>query len=184
MDWMPSFLTALQNRLLPAADHPRCNAMVTSHPVNEQELAQAVLAYQESGSNRDAETVLRLADPLITGMVVRSATAFHFDFEDATNRVRLKIFKALRSYNPNAGRVFSYFNCVVQNHVRSLTTETIREQSRCVYLEDLAEQEGRDTLMEIAADPWRTEWLMEDIRGRLYSLRTICTRENELHAQR
>jgi hypothetical protein len=59
--------------------------------VDESQILAAVLAYQQSKLDRDAETVLRLADPLIYGRVVRGAPASNFDLADVTNRVRLKI---------------------------------------------------------------------------------------------
>jgi hypothetical protein len=80
--------------------------------------------------------------------------------------------------------VFSSFNTVVQNHVRSITADTIREQSRYVSLEDLQTEGEPENLALASVDLWRSSEALEDIRHRLCTLRTICTRENELHAQR
>jgi hypothetical protein len=158
--------------------------MAKPGPVNETELLAAVLAFQKSGSDRDAQTVLRLADPLIIGMVARSATAYNFDYGDAYVRTQWKLWKALRSYNPISGRVFSYFNTVVQNHTRSLCNEHLQHHKRWIAFTDLRAEDESENLAEASADPWRTEWQMEEIRHRLCTLKTSCVRENELRAQR
>jgi hypothetical protein len=151
--------------------------------VNETELQIAVLRYQETKLGRDAEIVLHLADPLIRGMLGRAATAFGLDLEESRCKVQFKIWKALSSYRPESGRIFSYLNATVQNHTRSLCNEHIKNHERWVAFTDLAPAEESENL-EASINPWRSAEALEDIQHKLCSLRTLCTRENELRAQK
>ena len=148
-------------------------------PVNESELLAAVLAYQESKLERDAETVLRLADPLIHGMLGRAVTVYGVDVGDAYSRIRVKVWRALRTYRPEAGRVFSYLNATVQNSARTICNEHLRSSMMAHSSDETAE-----SCDENAVADWRSAEAMEDIQHKLCSLRTLCTRENELRAQK
>jgi hypothetical protein len=48
-------------------------------PIDEPQLLAAVLRYKESGSQRDAEIALKLADPLIHGMLGRAVTSYRLN---------------------------------------------------------------------------------------------------------
>lgn len=144
-------------------------------PVNEPEILAAVLRYQATELERDGELVLKLTEPLINGMLGRACTVRGVDFDDARSRIRLKVWRALKTYKPAGGRVFSYLNAVVQNHSRTICSEQLRDS---IVLQPIEETD------DIPVDGWRSAEAVEEIKFQLYSLRTICGRENERRAQR
>jgi hypothetical protein len=150
-----------------------------SQPVDESELLTAVLRYQATQANPDAETVLGLLDPIINGMLARALTLDGVDLDEARSRIWLKVWKALHSYRPGGGRVFSYFNAVVQNYVRTICNERARYIEHFVPLGDL-----RADLAEGSTDSWKTHWAVEDISYHLSFVRTLCVKPAELEAQR
>jgi hypothetical protein len=142
--------------------------------VNEREMLAAVIRYQQTLSSDDAGRVLELVDPLIRGMLARAATV-RMDHDDAYARLRIKIWKALKSYKPGSGRVFSYLNAVVQNCVRTICNEQLKDNREILPL---------DEATELPVDECRSREEMEDVHYRLMQIRTICTKDNELEAQR
>jgi hypothetical protein len=153
---------------------------MSSQQISEPQLLAAVLRFQETGSERDAEAALKLADPLIHGMTARAITVYRVDPRSSYNRVLYKVFRSLKTFRPDRGRCFSYLNTTVQNCVRTLCNEQLRDNEREVSLEQLEAENWQEPF----GDEFLSRWKLEDIHHRLRCLRTICTRSNELKAQR
>jgi hypothetical protein len=148
--------------------------------INENQLLSAVTEYQRSGSDQDGETVLKLLEPIVVGMVRRSCTYYGADVEEVRSRVWLKMLKALQSFQPHKGKAFSYFNCVCQNATRTYCSETIARNERFAT----TSLEALDDGPQAAINPWPSRWQVEELTHRLMQLRTTCTKPNELMAQK
>jgi hypothetical protein len=121
----------------------------------------------------DAGAALQLCDPLIRGQLTRAQT-IAIDPDEAYSRVQIKIWKALKTFKRKRGsRVFSYLNAVAHNTMRTLCSEQRKDNGTQVTLEE-------------APEPFEcvSPEEMEEIIHCLRQVKTICTRENEIHAQR
>jgi Sigma-70 region 2 len=162
--------------LHPTAHHPRGAA----HQFDEQRVRKLVIQWQTTGQcSRLLNEILLLSQPLLTGVVLSRGVSPE-NLDETVHHLRIKIWRKLRSFDCERGRLFSFLTMVVHQGLDELQSrERIHQQRYGMVSAGILEQMNRATLPEVR----KTE-IVNDLNWRVRQLKSTVTDPFELEAQR
>jgi hypothetical protein len=146
----------------------------------DEETALAfTLDFQKTGSEKSFEGLLKAADPMIRSLILSRGVHQYVELEEMIGLVQIKIWKGLRLYDPNRGRLYSWLTRVIQNRVSQIQIDSSREslrQSRHVSMDD---EDWHESVSHEDSNNGT-----DDLLYRLRQIKTTCTDPVERQAQR
>jgi DNA-directed RNA polymerase specialized sigma24 family protein len=143
----------------------------------EEEIALAfVLEWQKTKCERAFEGFLKTTDGMIKALVFSRGIHQYMEIAEIISLVQIKIWKGLHLYNPSRGRLYSFLVRVIHNRITQAQIDTRKQ----VHHEPLEDDEWDGVATHEDYDHAGTE----DLSHKIMKVKTICTDQMELEAQR
>jgi hypothetical protein len=143
----------------------------------EEDAALAfVLEWQKTGSERAFEEFLKTTDGMIKALVFSRGIHQYMEIAEIISLIQIKIWKGLHLYNPGRGRLYSFLVRVIHNRITQAQIDTKKQ----IHHESLEDDEWDGIATHEDYDHTGTE----DLWHKIMKVRTICTDQMEIDAQR
>jgi len=132
--------------------------------------------YNHSGNTQALDDLLRHVEPLARSILEYRCTTRYESLDELLSRVRLKIWRSVRLYDPARGSAFSFCAKIICSTAASIVGEVWNRQERFCALGEADKCSGPGELGNIEG--------LAEIEYRIRRLKTGCTCRAELSAQR
>jgi hypothetical protein len=156
--------------------HTWRNGSNGSHYFNSDYARTLIEEFNATG-DETLNRFLTHAEPLIYSIIEYRNTIRHESADELLSRIRVKLWKSLRLYDPQKGTAFSFVARVIQSTSASIVAEAwARSEKFCEFNES--------SNAAFLCDPIASHDALADIRTRVREVRTPCRDRAELAAQR
>jgi hypothetical protein len=143
---------------------------------NAEKVSSLMLDFQRTGDHRLFEGILKESTRLIKANIEEKRTTYYVASDELISRINLKLFKSVSHYDPGRGSAYSFVNKVIKTQLCSAVMERKAQLRKQVDWDSSYEQSVPAALRDGA--------LMEDLIWKIRQIKTICTDDFELGAQR
>jgi Sigma-70 region 2 len=138
---------------------------------------QLIESYNRSGDEGALCQFLEHAEPLICSIIQYRDTVRHESADELLSRVRIKLWRSVRLYDPAKGTAFSFVAKIIQTTLASAVGEAWSRSERfCPF--------SQSTDFAIQGDPVASTEAIADIQARVRMVRTPCRDQSEIDAQK
>jgi hypothetical protein len=133
-------------------------------------------SYNRTQDPDSLAALLRHVEPLARSLLAYRNTIAYAPLDELLSRVRLKIWRSLKLYDPSRGTAFSFCSMVISRVGMSAVNESWSRQGRFLALEEADR-------CAVPAETYANEAIAE-IEHLVRQVKTSCTKRYELEAQR
>ncbi len=156
--------------------HNPCGA---PYRFDERAVCELVLSWQADQRTELMDKILLLAHPVITGVVLTRG-AHTVDMEETLHHLRIKIWRKLPNYDCSKGRLYTYLTMVAHQALDELQARQWRYQERYA----MTDVGVLESMKHSSAPEVRRTEVLDDLKWRIFQLKTICVDPYELESQR
>jgi hypothetical protein len=143
---------------------------------DEEATQELVLRWQKTKCERTLEDIFRNADGMIRALIFSRGIYQYMETAEVLSSIQFKLWKGLPRFDPTKGRLYSFLTRSIHNRISTLQADTYKSPNH----ESLDEEQWEN--MNHATDD--DGYGVEDLSYRIMQVKTICTDEHELEAQR
>ena len=140
--------------------------------------AQALIQNYNATQNIEALTqLIRHVEPLAKSILEYRCTTKHEGIDELLSRIRIKLWRSLRLYDPTKGTAFSFCAKVISSTAASAVGEAWTRGERFCALD-------KASAVSHHLNPLESRQGLSDIVSKVRRVRTSCTLQSELESQR
>jgi hypothetical protein len=144
---------------------------------NRDYARELIERYNETGDPAALDDLLKHVEPLAKSILEYRNTTRHESIDELLSRIRIKLWRSLRLYDPARGSAFSFCAKIISSTAASAVGEAWnRSEKFCQFDESIDSA--------LLCDPVATRETIADLAGRVRRIKTPCTDPYELAAQR
>jgi DNA-directed RNA polymerase specialized sigma24 family protein len=132
--------------------------------------------YNRTGDQQSLNDLLEHIEPLARSILEYRCTTRHESIDELLSRIRIKIWRSLRLYDPSRGSAFSFCAKIISSTAASIVGEAWNRQARFLVLDEADR-------CAAPSDASANE-AIEEIEHLVRQVKTGCTNRYELDAQR
>ena len=148
----------------------------TNYYFDPEYARERIETFNCSGDSQALDDLLRHVEPLAKSILEYRCTTKYENVDELLSRIRIKLWRSLRLYDPERGTAFSFCAKIISSTAQSIVGEVWNRQERFLSLSDA----DRCT---VPADVSSSEAIAE-IEYRVRQVKTGCTDPFELDAQK
>jgi hypothetical protein len=123
------------------------------------------------------ERILVHCEPLIRSILEFRNTTRHESIDELLSRIRIKLWRSIKLFNPAKGTAFSFVARVISSTAASIVSESWARNGRFCQFDETVDSVA-------VCDPVRSTEAISDIQFRVRQVKTPCTDLCELAAQK
>src|SRR5258708_4842626 len=137
--------------------------------------AQALILDWQKNRNGSLEELLQYSVPLARSIIQGLKTTQYAEMAELVSRIQIKLATSLHCFDATRGTAYSFVSKVI----KSVLANVVQESRRYISLSTELDLDKRDPATN---DAWKD--FKEELEWRVLGIRTLCTLEPELAAQR
>jgi len=145
------------------------------HYFNSDYARKLIETFNQCGNMQAINELLRHVEPLAKSILEYRNTTQHESVDELMSKIRVKVWKSARLYDPGKGTTFSFVARIIQSISYSAVADAWNRAER------FCELNGENYYHPCGAD---SRFAVADIESRVFSIKTPCTDPYELQAQR
>jgi hypothetical protein len=147
------------------------------HYFNSNLARQWIESYNESGDSDALARLLAHAEPLARSIIEYRNTVRHESIDELLSRIRIKLWRSLKLYDPVKGTAFSFVAKVISSTSASMVSEAWARSEKFCELDEQVD-------FALSYDPIASRETVVDLLDRVRRVKTPCTDPYELAAER
>jgi hypothetical protein len=147
------------------------------HYFNSDYAQGLIETYNATGDAESLNLFLEHCEPLARSILEYRCTTKHESIDELLSRIRIKLWRSLKLYNPAKGTAFSFVARVISSTAASIVSEAWARNERFCQFDESVDS-------AVLCDPLKTLEAVSDIQARVRMVRTPCIDCYELSAQR
>jgi hypothetical protein len=156
-------------------EHPTWRGGV--HYFNAAQARQWIESFNKTGNVESLNRLLKHVEPLAKSILEYRCTTKHELLDELLSRIRIKLWRSLRLYDPAKGSAFSFVAKVISSTSASAVCEAWHRADRLCQFDETTESVA-------VSDALKSAEAVDDLIAKVRQVKTPCTDSYELAAQR
>lgn len=148
-----------------------------SAPIFDEQLTKELVKnWQHIKSDLILEQIFKQTDRLLRALIFARGIYQYMELQEIISMIQTKIWRGLHLFDPERGTLHNFLTRVIHNRISQAQIDTSKN-TRHASMDD-------EDCLDVPHDNDENCFGMEDLVWRIYQVRTTCTDEMELEAQR